>query len=156
MILPNCRLTALCTSHSSTQPKFKLSNFMKILKDTAVSDPSKVEQKVIEQMQKRILNHEMRNLSQKLTPKERKLKKTEKLLKDTTAHGIFTAIFRVSSFVSVKNRFKVDVNAQQMLLSGGVFMVEGGGGDSLVVVEGGGRGIRKFIKLMTERYVCTL
>eukprot|EP01031_Cornospumella_fuschlensis_P029232 gene29232-35287_t len=131
------------------EPKFKLSNFMKILKDTAVSDPSKVEQKVIEQMQKRILNHEMRNLSQKLTPKERKQKKTEKLLKDTS-HGIFTAIFRVSSFVSVKNRFKVDVNAQQLLLSGGVIMVEGGG-DSLVVVEGGGRGVRKFIKLMTER-----
>lgn len=45
------------------EPKFKLSNFMKLLGDQAVADPSKVEMKVIEQIQKRQLNHEMRNLA---------------------------------------------------------------------------------------------
>ena len=32
------------------EPKFKLSNFMKVLGDQAVADPSKVEQKVMQQV----------------------------------------------------------------------------------------------------------
>ncbi len=43
------------------EPKFKLSNFMKVLGDQAVADPSKVEQRVMQQMRQRQLNHEMRN-----------------------------------------------------------------------------------------------
>jgi len=43
------------------EPRFKLSTFMKTLGDQAVADPSKVEQKVMEQMKKRELEHLMRN-----------------------------------------------------------------------------------------------
>jgi U4/U6 small nuclear ribonucleoprotein PRP3 len=50
------------------EPKFKLSNFMKVLGDQAVADPSKVEMRVLQQMRQRELNHEMRNLAAKLTP----------------------------------------------------------------------------------------
>jgi len=32
------------------EPKFKLSNFMKVLGDQAVADPSKVEQRVMQQV----------------------------------------------------------------------------------------------------------
>ena len=35
------------------EPKFKLSNFMKVLGEQAVADPSKVEMRVVQQMQQR-------------------------------------------------------------------------------------------------------
>jgi U4/U6 small nuclear ribonucleoprotein PRP3 len=41
---------------------------MKVLGDQAVADPSKIEKKVMEQVQARVTNHEMRNLARKLTP----------------------------------------------------------------------------------------
>ena len=99
------------------ETKFKLSNFMKILGDQAVADPSKVEMRVIKEMQKRQLNHEMRNLARKLTPAERKEKKRKKLVEDTSRQ-VTVAVFRVKDFSYGKVRFKVDVNAQQLNLTG--------------------------------------
>jgi U4/U6 small nuclear ribonucleoprotein PRP3 len=99
------------------EPKFKLSNFMKILGDQAVADPSKVEKRVIQQMQQRRLNHEMRNLAKKLTPAEKKEKKRRKLQEDTSRQ-VQVAIFRVKDFSDPKHRFKVDVNIQQLNLTG--------------------------------------
>jgi U4/U6 small nuclear ribonucleoprotein PRP3 len=99
------------------EPKFKLSNFMKILGDQAVADPSKVEKRVMQQMQQRQLNHEMRNQAAKLTPAERKEKKRKKLQEDTSRQ-VHVAIFRVENFSDPKHRFKVDVNIQQLNLTG--------------------------------------
>ena len=67
------------------EPRFKLSNFMRVLGDQAVSDPSKVEKKVLEQIKQRLTNHEMRNQAQKLTPQERREKKRRKMHEDTSA-----------------------------------------------------------------------
>ena len=64
---------------AAPEPKFKLSNFMRVLGDQAVADPSKVERKVMEQIKARLTNHEMRNAAAKLTPQERKDKKRRKL-----------------------------------------------------------------------------
>jgi U4/U6 small nuclear ribonucleoprotein PRP3 len=99
------------------ETKFKLSNFMKILGDQAVADPSKVEMRVIKEMQKRQLNHEMRNLARKLTPAERREKKRKKLLEDTSRQ-VHVAVFSVKDLSFGKLRFKVDVNAQQYNLTG--------------------------------------
>jgi U4/U6 small nuclear ribonucleoprotein PRP3 len=99
------------------EPKFKLSNFMKVLGDQAVADPSKVELKVLQQMQQRVLNHEMRNQAAKLTPQERKEKKIKKIREDTSK-CVSVAVFVVKDFSNLKHRFKVDVNAQQLFLSG--------------------------------------
>ncbi len=99
------------------EPKFKLSNFMKVLGDQAVADPSKVEMRVLQQMQQRVLNHEMRNQAAKLTPKERKDKKTKKLHEDTS-RSVSVAVFRVRDLSNLKHRFKLDVNAQQHFLTG--------------------------------------
>lgn len=99
------------------EPKFKLSNFMKLIGDQAVADPSKIEKKIMEQMQKRQLNHEMRNLAAKLTPAERKAKMIKKNQEDTSRQ-VHTAIFRIKEFTNPKHRFKVDVNAQQHFMSG--------------------------------------
>ena len=99
------------------EPKFNLRNFMKVLGDQAVADPSLVEARVLQQMQQRVLNHDMRNQAAKLTPLERKEKKQRKAQEDTS-RGVTVAVFRVKDFSNPKYRFKVDVNAQQHFLSG--------------------------------------
>mmetsp|Transcript_36427 Transcript_36427/g.67842 ORF Transcript_36427/g.67842 Transcript_36427/m.67842 type:complete len:278 (-) Transcript_36427:82-915(-) len=135
------------------EPKFKLSNFMKILGDQAVSDPSKVEKRVVQQMQQRILNHEMRNEARKLTPAERREKKKKKLQEDTSRQ-VDVAVFRVKDFSDPKHRFKVDVNMQQLNLTGVVVLCPSAS-TNLVVAEGGPKGIKKFVHLMTNRVAWT-
>lgn len=90
---------------------------MKILGDQAVADPSKVEMRVLQQMQQRVLNHQMRNAAARLTPQQRKEKKLRKLNEDTS-RTVHVAVFRVRDFSNLKHRFKVDVNAQQHFLTG--------------------------------------
>ena len=48
-------------------PKVKLSNFMKIMSKEAISDPSRVEQKVRKIVEKRLEDHLKRNEDNKLT-----------------------------------------------------------------------------------------
>lgn len=91
--------------------------------DQAVSDPSKVELRVLQQLQKRVLNHEMRNLASKLTPRERKAKVLQKLHADAR-RAMHVAVFRVTDLACQKYRFKVDVHAQQWLLSGIVVLCQ--------------------------------
>jgi U4/U6 small nuclear ribonucleoprotein PRP3 len=91
----------------------------------------------------------MRNLSAKLTPKERKEKKIRKLQEDTSK-GVSVAVFRLRDFSNLKHRFKVDVNAQQLFLSG-LALICASERMNLVVVEGGPKGVKKFVRLMHER-----
>jgi U4/U6 small nuclear ribonucleoprotein PRP3 len=75
-------------------------------------------------------------------------------------------------FSNPKHRFKVDVNAQQHFLSGIVILYQDTNlnlnedeefqtnsnnkirdGYNLVIVEGGPKGVQRFVKLMTKRYV---
>ncbi|KAJ0407951.1 hypothetical protein ATCC90586_006323 [Pythium insidiosum] len=101
------------------EPKVKLSNMMKVLGEQAVADPSAVERKVRQQMAQREKNHEMRNLARKLTPEERREKKLKKIKEDASG-DIHAAVFRVFDLSNPQHRFKVDVNAQQYHLTGGV------------------------------------
>lgn len=135
----------------AAEPKFKLSNFMKVLGDQAVADPSKIEQKVIEQMRNREMNHEMRNQARKLTPLERKEKEKKKNIEDTSKL-VHVAVFRVCDLSDKKKQFKVDATAQRHHLTGTVLISTNAEvPTSLVVVEGGPRGIRIFSKLMSRR-----
>ena len=136
----------------AAEPKFKLSNFMKILGDQAVADPSKIEQKVMEQMKKRELNHEMRNQARKLTPQERKEKEKKKNMEDTSK-CVHVGVFKVNDLSDKKKQFKIDVTAQEHYLSGIVLISTNAEvPNSVVVVEGGPQGIKAFTKLMTKRY----
>ena len=137
------------------EPKLKLGNFMKVLGDQAISDPSKIEAKVMEQVQARVMNHEMRNAARKLTPAERKEKKRKKLAEDTSLQ-VVVGLYRVQDLSDTQHQFKVDMNAQQNNLTGGVLTCkgEGGSGDkpvSLVVVEGGPKAIKRYTRLMLRR-----
>jgi U4/U6 small nuclear ribonucleoprotein PRP3 len=71
------------------EPKVKLANMMRVLGDSAVADPSKLEKQVLQQVAQRQKNHDMRNLARKLTPQERKEKKRKKMIEDTSleSHG---------------------------------------------------------------------
>lgn len=114
------------------EPKLKLANFMKVLGDQAVADPSKIERKVMEQVQARATNHEMRNLARKLTPQERKDKQRAKLAEDTSSgQGVTVAVFRVKDLSHPRHQFKVDMNALQNGLTGGVLTCKGGEEDPL-------------------------
>lgn len=133
------------------EPKFKLSNFMKVLGEQAVANPSKLEKKVMEQVNQRLQHHEMRNAARKLTPQERKDKKRRKLAEDTS-HEVFVAVFYVHNLDSSQHRFKLDVNAKQLNLTGAVLMCTSPEAHfSLVVVEGGPKGLRRFVALVTRR-----
>lgn len=133
------------------EPKFKLSNFMKVLGEQAVADPSKMERKVMEQVTQRLQHHQMRNAARKLTPQERKDKKRRKLAEDT-AHEVHVAVFYVKSLENAQHRFKLDVNAQQLNLTGGVLLCAAPDASlALVVVEGGPKGVRRFKALVTRR-----
>ncbi|KAG1703297.1 hypothetical protein DVH05_008206 [Phytophthora capsici] len=131
------------------EPKVKLSNMMRVLSEQAVADPSAIERKVREQIAQREKNHEMRNLARKLTPEERREKKLRKIKADA-AGDIHVALFKVPDLSNPQHRFKVDVNAQQYHLTGGVLLCK----DSdinMVVVEGGKKAIKQYTKLMMRR-----
>ena len=133
------------------EPKFKLSNFMKVLGEQAVADPSKMERKVMEQVTSRLTKHAMRNAARKLTPQEKKEKKRRKLAEDTSAE-VAVAVFYVASLESSQHRFKIDVNAQQPSLTGGVLICSApDAAFALVIVEGGPKAIKRFVGLMTRR-----
>jgi len=118
----------------AAEPKFKLSNFMKILGDTALANPTAVEKKVLEKVKQRQLSHEIRNLSNKLVGRdqtEKKLRKfkTEKgsigagaadgnSAVDADGEGCHVAVFRVGSLASNKHRYQLDVSANQFCLAG--------------------------------------
>ena len=59
-------------------------NRPQVLGDQAVVDPSKVEELVKGQVQRRKAQHDARNQAAKLTPQEKKDKKKKKLLEDTS------------------------------------------------------------------------
>ena len=127
--------------------KLKISNFMKSLVSDAVSDPTQIEADVRKQMKERMVAHEKRNNERKLAPEERKAKRMDKVEKDKAA-GTHVAVFKVGDLSSKKNRYKVDINAAELHLTGCVVHT---GHMSLVVVEGGTKALKKYKKLMLQR-----
>lgn len=131
------------------EAKLKLSNMMRVLQETAIADPSAVERKVRQQVADRLREHEARNAAKKCSPAARRDKTKHKLEADASG-DIHVALFRVSDLSHPKHKFKVDVNAQQLMLTGGVLQCKEPR-LNLVVVEGGPKSIKSYVKLMTRR-----
>jgi U4/U6 small nuclear ribonucleoprotein PRP3 len=129
--------------------KLTLSNFMRVLGDQAVLDPSKMEAKVMEQIQARKLKHERMNAERKLTKEQRAEKRERKLTEDTSA-SVSVALFLVKDMSHRYHRTKVDLNAQQNKITGGVLECEVPK-LSLVICEGGPKAVKRYIRLMTVR-----
>jgi U4/U6 small nuclear ribonucleoprotein PRP3 len=147
------------------EPRVKIGNLMRVLKDAAVADPSAVEARVRAQMAQRVATHELRNIANKLTPQERHEKWKRKIVRHGPS-GPDCAVFRVSRLAEDKKaRYKVDINAKQLYLAGTVILLRpaglgvGGGGGALapgepgavVLVEGGTRAVNTYTKLMLRR-----
>ena len=131
------------------EPKVKISNMMRVLGEQAVADPSRIEATVLAAVASRQHNHDMRNLARMLTPEERRAKNAAKMAEATTLEA-HVAVFYVADLSCGQKRFKIDVNAQQSHLTGGVIVCLTQP-VNLVVVEGGAKGIKRFVKLMTRR-----
>lgn len=98
-------------------PKVKLSSLMRILGSEAVQDPTKVEAHVREQIAARLKAHEMANAERKLTPEAKRIKKIKKLKEDTSL-GVYISVYRIWDLSNPSKKFKVDVNAQQLYMTG--------------------------------------
>jgi len=132
------------------EPKLTLANFMKVLGQKAVLDPSQMEQKVLNQIQGRKFKHEKMNADRKLTKEQKALKLKNKLEEDTST-CLSVALFLVKDMSHRYHRTKVDLNAQQLNITGGVLECEHNPKLSLVIAEGGPKAIKKYIRLMMVR-----
>jgi U4/U6 small nuclear ribonucleoprotein PRP3 len=130
------------------KPKVKISNLMRVLKDEAVLDPTAIEREVREQMAEREQAHQDRNLARMLTPAERREKKMRKLLGSDAAGEVHMHVYRVEDMSNRKNRFKVDINAQENHLTGVGLITDD---FSVIVVEGTSKAVRRYDKLMMRR-----
>ncbi|CAH8500494.1 unnamed protein product [Schistosoma mattheei] len=129
------------------EPKVRLANLMRVLGSDAVQDPSKVEAYVRAQMESRKRAHEAANAARKLTKEQARYKRIKKIREDTT-HAVHVAVYRVKDFSNPSHRFKVETNANQLLMTGLVALHSD---CNVVVVEGGPKQQRKFQRLMLCR-----
>ncbi|NWV81950.1 PRPF3 protein, partial [Dasyornis broadbenti] len=129
------------------EPKVRISNLMRVLGTDAVQDPTKVEAHVRAQIAKRQKAHEEANAARKLTAEQRKAKKVKKLREDVS-QGVHVAVYRVRSLSNPAKRFKIEVNAGQLHLTGAVVLHKD---VNVVVVEGGPKAQKKFKRLMLHR-----
>ena len=137
------------------EPRLTLQNFIKVMGDQAYVDPSQMERKVMEQVQKRQIAHLERNAAKKLTKEQRSEKKRSKVSKDATpssnaSGAIHVALFYVKNASHPYHRTKLDLNAQQLSITGGVLECDFPN-VSCVICEGGPKAIKKYQRLMLVR-----
>jgi hypothetical protein len=134
------------------EPKLKLSNFMSVLKEEAIQDPTKVEllvRKKIEQRNKKHLKHNQKRKAAKLSNKEKRRRKS---IKDMNKKA-FMSVYRIKDLSSFENQYKINVNAKKFFLKGfcivpGKFLKDLFG---VVIVIAGEKFTKKFDKLLTHR-----
>ncbi|KAL3313523.1 U4/U6 small nuclear ribonucleoprotein Prp3 [Cichlidogyrus casuarinus] len=129
------------------EPKVKLSNLMRVLGTSAVQDPSKMEAYVRNQMDARKRAHEKLNADRKLTKEQARYKKIRKIKEDTSLR-VHVAVYRVKDLSNLSHRFKVETNANQLLMTGIVALHNN---CNVIVVEGGRKQQHKFKRLMLHR-----
>ncbi|KAJ3217522.1 hypothetical protein HDU67_007773 [Dinochytrium kinnereticum] len=129
------------------QPKLKISNLMRVLGTDAVQDPTKIEALVRAQMRQRQAKQQKYLAENKLTKEQRRERKRLKLTENTHVF-IEVAVFKVNRLTNPSHKFKVEMNANQLNLSGVVILYPS---MSVVVVEGGNRGMKQYKKLMMRR-----
>ncbi|XP_053623083.1 U4/U6 small nuclear ribonucleoprotein Prp3 [Plodia interpunctella] len=130
------------------EPKLRISNLMRALGTEAVQDPTAIEAKVREQIAKRQKTHLEANKARALT-KEQKREKVDRKLREDTTMGVHVAVYRVKDlFECASAKFKVEVNAQQLHMTGCVVLHRG---CCVIVAEGGPKQQAKYKRLMLHR-----
>lgn len=128
-------------------PKVKKGNLMRVLGDEAVKDPTAVEAMVNQQIAERHQKHVDANNERKLTKEQQHEKLQTKQEKDA-AKGIHLMVFKIGSLANGQHRYKVQVTAEQLALTGICVMHPK---FNLVIVEGGPTSILFYKKLMCNR-----
>lgn len=128
-------------------PKLKLSNLIKVLGSTASAFPSKIEMEVREQIKEREMRHYEQNQKRKLNPEEKAKKKINKWKCDPNEENE-VAVVAIRNLSSKKNVFKLDINAQQLHLTGVCFI---SGICNFVVVEGKHVSVERYKRLIFRR-----
>lgn len=128
-------------------PKVKLSNLMRVLATEASADPTKVEADVRSQVAERLRKHDADNQARKRTKEELRIQVADKIAKDREA-GLFVNVYCVRNVSNPSHRFKVDMNARQLGLSGAFIIFAD---CNIVVVEGGIKALRKYRTLLLRR-----
>lgn len=131
------------------EPRMRIANLMRVLKDAAVADPSALEARVRAQVADRVAKHDAANAARKLT-QEQQRDKWRRSMATHGPQGPEAALLRVSDLSHGKNRYKVDVCARKMFL-GGVVLECRAAGCALIYVEGGMRAVSKYVRLMAQR-----
>ncbi|KAF8358136.1 prp-3, partial [Pristionchus pacificus] len=129
------------------EPKMKLSNLMRVLGTDAIQDPTKMEAHVRKQMMERQKKHEKENDERKLTKEQKAAKKTKKLSEDVSL-GVHVAVYRMKSLVHPAKKFKVEMNAKQLQMTGVILMHKD---LNVVVVEGGPKQQKFYKNLLLQR-----
>ncbi|VDN60251.1 unnamed protein product [Dracunculus medinensis] len=129
------------------EPKVKLSNLMRVLGSEAIQDPTKMEAHVRKQIAERQRKHHIENQQRKLT-KEQKTEKKIKKIKEDTSLAVHTAVYKVKSLSHPAKKFKVEMNAKQLHMTGCILLH---GNINLVIVEGGPKQQKAFKNLMMNR-----
>eukprot|EP00053_Salpingoeca_punica_P013693 m.123891 g.123891 ORF g.123891 m.123891 type:complete len:589 (-) comp16269_c0_seq2:245-2011(-) len=128
-------------------PKVKMSNLMRVLGMEAVQDPTQIEAVVKAQMAARQKQHEDANSKRKLSKEERREKKIAKL-KEDLSEGARVCLFRVGSLKNAQHKYKVNVNANELYLTGAAVMHDD---LSIIIAEGGPRAMKHYKNLLLRR-----
>lgn len=135
------------------EPKLKFSNFMNILADSAVLDPSQIERKVRKAYEERYKKMMSENEKNKLT-KEQKAEKIRKKFEKDIKKDCKACLFKITNLLDRKNKFKIDTNAQQLYLTGVCITNKRNNAEkipSFIYVEGGPLALKKFKILLLRR-----
>ncbi|ORY64265.1 pre-mRNA processing factor 3-domain-containing protein [Pseudomassariella vexata] len=128
-------------------PKVKKGNLMRVLGSEAVLDPTAVEARVEKEIRGRFEIHMQTNEERKLSKEERHTKLIKHQEEDA-AKGLHILVFKISTLANGQHRYKININAEQMALTGIALMNPK---MNLVIVEGGAYSTRKYKKLMCDR-----
>lgn len=141
------------------EPKLKLSNMFRILKDEAVSDPTALEAKVRKQVAARLEKHEAENLERHEAAQEGRTKRSaDKWIKKTSDTPLKTAIFRFQNNSLGQKIAKckplllrIEKNAQQMHIRGRAILFDDERSPSFIIVHGSFKAIKKYTHLLLKR-----
>jgi U4/U6 small nuclear ribonucleoprotein PRP3 len=132
-------------------PKIKHSNVMRVYGEMAVKDPTAVEAMVNKQVAERKDTHIQANAERQLS-KEERLEKIAQKAKENAAMGLNMCVFKIAlgkDKLLGKHRYKIDMNAKQMLDVTGVVIVAPS--VCVCIIEGGEHSTRKYKHLMLDR-----
>lgn len=128
--------------------KIKLSNLPQILQ--TVKNPTAVEMQVKQEIAQREAKHIKDNQDRKqlAAAQNNKSQKRLKQNENDVGKGLWRLVFKIKNFSCGKNRYKVDMNAKQLNVTGVSTMSPTG---SVVIVEGGKKQVGKMKSLMMRR-----